>query len=139
MGILSESRWWSRRRRARVEIPFAGCLMRQSTGVIKCQTNAERESRSERLPTARHGRYTVKRRDTILAQAITLYKHATPRLQTEERADEPLQKLKRRKRKLRGCTRRLKPLPTLPVLLPSVRLSLSLLSSISLFQFSFFF
>lgn len=30
----------------RVEIPFAGCLMRQSGGVIKCQTNAERESRS---------------------------------------------------------------------------------------------
>lgn len=52
-----------RRRRARVEIPFAGCLMRQSRGVIKCQTNAERESRSERLPhgTARHGRYTAKR------------------------------------------------------------------------------
>jgi len=39
-----------RRRRARVEILFAGCLMRQSRGVIKCQTNAERESRSERLP-----------------------------------------------------------------------------------------
>lgn len=36
--------------------------MRQSRGVIKCQTNAERESRSERLPTARHGRYTAKRR-----------------------------------------------------------------------------
>jgi len=53
MGILSESRRRSRRRRARVEIPFAGCLMRQSAGVIKCQTNAERESRSERLPTAR--------------------------------------------------------------------------------------
>lgn len=53
----------SRRRCARVEIPFAGCLMRQSRGVIKCQTNAERESRSERLPhgTARHGRYTAKR------------------------------------------------------------------------------
>lgn len=51
-----------RRRRARVEIPFAGCLMRQSRGVIKCQTNAERESRSERQPTAWHGRYTAKRR-----------------------------------------------------------------------------
>jgi len=35
---------------ARVEIPFTGCLMRQSRGVIKCQTNAERESRSKRQP-----------------------------------------------------------------------------------------
>jgi len=65
MEILSESR----RARAVVAargltIPFAGCLMRQSGGVIKCQTNAERESRSGRLPIhrPRHGRCTAKRR-----------------------------------------------------------------------------
>jgi len=61
-------------------IPFAGCLMRQSGGVIKCQTNAERESRSGRLPI--HGRGTVGvplNAATMLAQAITLYKHGPPR------------------------------------------------------------
>lgn len=69
--------------RARVEIPFAGCLMRQSRGVIKCQTNAERESRSERLPHGTVG--TPLNAGTMLAQAITLYKHGSLRLPPEER------------------------------------------------------
>ena len=60
---------------ARVGIPFAGCLMWQSRGVIKCQTNAERESRSGSV----HDEWLGRAAGTMLAQAITLYKHTAAR------------------------------------------------------------
>jgi len=78
---------------------------------------------------------------TMLAQAITLYKHGSPRLSESRKGElEPLEKLKRSERELHSTIQTARStLPGLPLfVVPSHTLTLSLSLSLSLIPSSAF-